>query len=104
VFVIASLFIIGGCTANDTSKTKAAPAADTATTMPQASPAPMAQPDPQMKAVLDEFAELSGKPVETLTAKEARQQPTPADAVKALMKQQGKSTASEPGARSGSHP
>jgi len=49
-----------------------------------------APPDPQMKAVLDELAALKGKPIETLTPEEARKQPTPADAVKALMKKQDK--------------
>ena len=39
-----------------------------------------------MQAVLDELAALGAKPIETLTAKEARKQPTPADAVKKLMK------------------
>lgn len=52
-----------------------------------------------MKAVLDELAALGGKPFHTLTAAEARKQPTPADAVKALMTKQGKSTAPEPGVR-----
>ncbi len=57
-------------------------------------PAPaMAQPDPQMQAVLDQLAALGGKPIATLTAPEARKQPTPADAVKALLTKQGKSTA-----------
>lgn len=48
-------------------------------------------PDPQMQEVLDELASLHGKPIETLTAKEARKQPSPADAVnKLLKKKQGK--------------
>ena len=59
-------------------------------------PAPMAQPDAQMKAVLDELASLGGKPLESLTAPEARQQPTPTDAVKALMKKQGKPAVPDP--------
>jgi acetyl esterase len=49
-------------------------------------------PEPQMKAVLDQLQALGPKPLETLTAVEARKQPTPADAVKALLKKQGKST------------
>ena len=44
-----------------------------------------------MKAVLDQLAALGGKPIETLTRPEARKQPTPADAVKALVKQQERS-------------
>ena len=56
-------------------------------------------PDPPMKAVLDTLASLGGKPLPTLSAEEARRQPTPADAVKALLAKQGKSTAPEPVAR-----
>jgi acetyl esterase len=41
------------------------------------------QPNAQMKAVLDQLAALGGKPIETLSAEDARQQPTPTDAVKA---------------------
>lgn len=75
---------------------------DTATavdTMP-AAPAPMAQPNSEMKVVLDQLAALGGKPIETLTAPEARRQPTPTDAVKAILRQQGKSTAPDPGVAS----
>src|SRR5262245_17137040 len=53
-------------------------------------------PDADMKAVLDALASLDGKPIETLTPAEARKQPTPADAVKKVLQQQGKSTAPEP--------
>jgi acetyl esterase/lipase len=49
-----------------------------------------------MQAVLDQLAALGGKPIETLTAVEARKQPTPADAVKALLKKEGKSAAPQP--------
>ena len=52
--------------------------------------------DPQMQAVLDQLKALHGKPIEKLTPQEARKQPTPADAVKALLKKQGKSAAPEP--------
>ncbi|MBC7366145.1 MAG: alpha/beta hydrolase [Undibacterium sp.] len=45
-----------------------------------------ARPTSEMQAVLDELAALGGKPIATLTAKEARKQPTPADAVAKLMK------------------
>ncbi len=47
---------------------------------------PPAAPNSEMRAVLDELAALKGKPIETLTPKEARKQPTPADAVARLMK------------------
>lgn len=48
--------------------------------------------DADMQAVLDELASLGGKPIETLTPAEARQQPTPTDAVMAILKKQGKDT------------
>jgi acetyl esterase len=43
-----------------------------------------------MKAVLDKLASLEGKPIETLSPEEAREQPLPTDAVQKLMKDQGK--------------
>lgn len=51
---------------------------------------PRARASAQMQAVLDEFTALGGKPITTLSPADARKQPTPADAVKALMKKQGK--------------
>ena len=48
--------------------------------------------DADMQAVLDELAQLGGKPIETLTPVEARRQPTPSDAVMSLLKKQGKDT------------
>ena len=55
-----------------------------------------AKPEPSMEKVLTTLASLGGKPIETLTPDEARKQPTPADAVKKLMTQMGKSTAPDP--------
>jgi acetyl esterase len=43
-------------------------------------------PDPDMAGVLKELAELAPKPIPTLSPNEARKQPTPADAVKAYLK------------------
>ena len=43
------------------------------------------KPDIQMQEVLNELASLDGKPIQTLSAKEARRQPSPADAVKKLL-------------------
>ena len=54
-----------------------------------------AKPNAQMQAVLDELAKLEPKPLGILPAVEARKQPTPADAVTALLKKQGKSTEPE---------
>ena len=50
------------------------------------------QPDHEMAAVLAAMQASGAKPIETLDAKEARKQPTPADAVKAVLKQRGEST------------
>ncbi|HEY4307709.1 MAG TPA: alpha/beta hydrolase [Gemmatimonadaceae bacterium] len=63
-------------------------------------PAGPAAPDAQMQAVLDQLAALGGKPIETLTPAEARKQPTPTDAVKALLTKQGKPTAPDPAVKS----
>src|SRR5262249_3661838 len=54
------------------------------------------KPNVQMQAVLDTFASLGPKPTATLTPAEARKRPTAADAVKALLKKQGKRTDPEP--------
>ena len=53
--------------------------------------------DPAMQKVLDALGGLGGKPMETLTPEEARKQPTPADAVKKVMGDMGKSAAPEAG-------
>jgi acetyl esterase len=53
-------------------------------------------PDKDMQGVLDALASLKSKPIEKLSATEARKQPGPADAVKLVLKKQGKS--SEPAA------
>jgi len=47
------------------------------------------KPDADMQAVLDKLASLGGKPIETLSPTDARLQPTPADAVKAIMTEKG---------------
>jgi acetyl esterase len=52
--------------------------------------------DPDMKKVLDAFASLGVKPVETLPPEEARRQPTLADAVRAVLQKDGKAAAPEP--------
>ncbi|HEV2736873.1 MAG TPA: alpha/beta hydrolase [Longimicrobiaceae bacterium] len=58
------------------------------------------EPDPQMQAVLDALEALGVEPIETLSAEEARKQPTPADAAEKVMKAQGKTTPPHPGAGS----
>ncbi len=69
-----------------------APSAFLSVPAAQAAPPP---PDPQMKAVLDSLASLGGKPIEKLKPSDARKQPGPPQAVMALLKKQGKSTAPE---------
>jgi acetyl esterase len=63
----------------------------------QAQPAMPAKAAPDMQKVLDALASLGGKPIDTLTPEEARKQPTPADAVKKVLLQMGKSSAPEAG-------
>lgn len=43
--------------------------------------------EPEMQVVIEKLVSLKGKPIETLDAKEARQQPTPTDAVVAIMEE-----------------
>ncbi len=49
-----------------------------------------AKPDNDMNKVLNELSNKGGKPIESLTAVEARTQPTPADAVKVVMQKEKK--------------
>ena len=58
---------------------------------------PLAKADTDMKRVMDSLTALNGKPIESLTAEEARKQPSPTDAVKALLKNEGKSSEPAPG-------
>ena len=51
---------------------------------------PMAKPDSQMQAVLDELASLNPKPITSLSAEDARKQPSIANAVKNLADKQNK--------------
>ncbi|MGN6727971.1 MAG: alpha/beta hydrolase fold domain-containing protein [Tepidisphaeraceae bacterium] len=53
-------------------------------------------PNAQMKRVLDELAKQHGAPIETLTPEHARQQPTVATAMTAILKEDGKSTNQNP--------
>jgi len=50
----------------------------------------MDRADGDMKRVLQALQDLGGKPIETLTPTEARQQPTPADAVMKVLRDKGK--------------
>ncbi len=55
------------------------------------------KPNKQMQAVLDELAALHPKAIESLSAEEARKQPTPTDAVVALLKKMDKSAVPDDG-------
>ena len=95
----AALSVAGALAAcaSDKPAMDAAPAA-MAAPAPSTTPKPMADTgtrysaDPGMQAVLDQLVALGGKPIETLTPAQARLQPSPADAVKALLLRQGRST------------
>ncbi|CAN5790382.1 hypothetical protein BH23ACT1_BH23ACT1_08740 [soil metagenome] len=52
--------------------------------------------DPQAQAVVDAHASLGIEPMHLLEAAQARKQPTAADAVMAVLKQQGRNTSPEP--------
>ncbi|WP_182084895.1 alpha/beta hydrolase [Aureimonas sp. ME7] len=54
----------------------------------------MAQPGAEMKSILDKLVDLGAKPIGTLSVEQTRAQPTPADAVMAVMKD--KSIAPDP--------
>ena len=58
-----------------------------------------AKADGPMQKVLDELASPGGKPIETLSPEEARQQPTPTDAVKSLLRKDGKDPSDDMGVK-----
>lgn len=58
---------------------------------------PMAVADTDMSRVLSALSDLNPKPIESLSAEDARKQPTMTDAAKALLQKEGKSAAPEPG-------
>jgi acetyl esterase len=80
----------------DTGQIDTAAASDSTSSMGADRSSVPAKPNEQMQAVLDQLAALHPKPITELSAPEARKQPSPADAVKALLTKQGKSTAPEP--------
>lgn len=75
-------------TANAAAAATPAPGADSAG---RAATSP-ATPAAQMQAVLDQLASMGGKPIETLTPAQARQQPTPAAAATMVVAKMGKDT------------
>lgn len=91
VTFVASAILVAGCASTSGPMTSGMGASAPSGNMTAASAAFPSTPDADMKSVLDALAGLGGKPIETLTAQEARRQPTPADAVKVVLRQQGKS-------------
>lgn len=81
---------VAGCSSKDTMNRDTTLAVELPRTETVSS---MATPNSQMQQVLDQLSALGGKPIETLSASEARKQPTPTDAVKALLKKAGNSAA-----------
>jgi acetyl esterase/lipase len=57
------------------------------------------KPNKEMQAVLDQLALLNPKPIESLTAEEARKQPTATDAVMNLLKVQNKPVVPDDGVK-----
>lgn len=99
-----AVLMLAGCTIEGADKGK--PAVDSAvasvrtTTIDSTTrsmKAAPAKPDSQMQAVLDQLTALGGKPIALLDPSEARQQPTPSDAVKALLTKEARSTTPEVG-------
>ena len=94
---LALVFTLMVCSCNNKPKTEEAAVKkvndsindhnETATLKP-AGPAPAWGPSitDEMAVVIEKLGSLGGKPIETLDAKEARKQPTPTDAVIAVMK------------------
>lgn len=96
IAALAAVAFAAACTNDDAGPATDETARGVATGALAADPTP-ARPDAQMQAVLDELAALGGKPIETLSPAEARRQPTPTDAVMAVLTKQGKPTTPEPG-------
>ena len=103
---LTAVLAVAACARGSKNADSTASAGDTAMAVPAMArtandSAPMAKSDSDMQAVLDQLAALHGKPIETLTAVEARKQPTPTDAVKALLVKRGKPTSPPPGVTTG---
>lgn len=88
---IPSLMVVGAIIALAACSPRETPA--------PAIPDPLINADNDMKAVLASLQSLNPKPIETLTPQEARLQPSPANAVKKLLKDQGKDPAPNLGVR-----
>jgi acetyl esterase/lipase len=56
----------------------------------------MERADADMRMVLEKLMELGAKPIDQLSVEEARTQPTPADAVEAVLEEKGESASPQP--------
>ena len=102
VAVTSGALAVSGCSdknrsaANDSAAPMATTTTDSAAPAgsgANAGPTTAGRAQADMQAVLDQLGALKPKPLETLSAAEARKQPTPKDAVVALLMSQGKPTA-----------
>ena len=71
----------------------AAAAAQQPAAPPPGTQAALRRANPQMRRVLEQLQALGAKPIEQLSVQQARSQPTPADAVKAVLRQDKKDPA-----------
>ncbi len=94
--LLSTLLIAAACSPKAGDRTETGQADSAAALTDTAAASAPAQPNDQMQAVLTSLASLKPKPITELSAAEARKQPSPADAVKALLKKRGESTAPEP--------
>ena len=92
---VAGILIITFASCNSNPNTTTTSTADSTTTenrqgsLKPTMPAPEWAPNikPEMQVVIEKLMSLGGKPLETITAQEARTQPTPTDAVMAVMQE-----------------
>ncbi len=90
-----ALLVAVACSSGDGGRAETGQVDSTAADTAATASAP-AKPNDEMQAVLASHASLNPKPITELSAVEARKQPSPADAVQALLKKTGKSTAPQP--------
>jgi len=78
-----------GDAAADATQTADAATATDGSALGEVAEGEAAQPGPEMQAVLDKLGELGAPPIGTVSVEEQRASPTPADAVMAVMEDQG---------------
>lgn len=95
--MLAAASLFAACKGDGARSSDSAAGAMAPDTAAMASTSTPPKADDDMQKVLDQHAALGPKPIETLTPAEARQQPTPTDAVKAVLTKEGKPTTPPPG-------